>query len=477
MRVDRASPRRIIYGLPRRVICGALARLPMKLRYSFLIWAAWGAGILSAESADGLALPERALPGLAPILQQAVQQSPRMLNRALELEIAENNRVEARAGLLPSVGGSFRQVESRDDRADQTETLRVSKVYYDVSISQPLFFWGERKNSARAGAIAREMADGNYREAYRQLAQQLRSNFGTLVVQKISVARARRYMAYAQQQVTIAEARLAKKEISDLDAFPVRLAAERGQIALEQAEFDFEAAKQSFARLAGIGVFDDGQIPDEIPPVQYSAAAFDRLLASFLGAKESPNLEVVNLHRQVAINELSYLNQKTRLRPKISAVMGANQDEQAYSINGAQKYRVNSLYAGFQVNWTIFDGLASRAATRSALARRRIAENDLAEASDRVQRQAQTQARYISFSARSMAISDRGLDSGRGALRAKQDEFKRGIASESDVSLAELALLDARVAAYNARLDLMLKIGEFLGTLSQDPVVGLLPKQ
>jgi len=400
-----------------------------------------------------------------------------MLNRALDLEIAENGRVEARAGLLPTVGGSYRITETQDDRADQTEVLRVKKIYYDLSLYQPLFFWGERRNNARIGVIAKQMAEGNYREAYRQLAQQLRGGFGNLVVQKVALARAQRYMVYARQQVAIAEARLAKKEISDLDAFPVRLAAERGQIALEQSEFDFENAKQSFARLAGIATITDSQIPDEIPAVPYSAEAFDQLLAGFLGAKENPNADVVNQRRQVEVNQLSYRNQQTRLRPKVSAVMGASQDEQAYSINASQKYRVDSRYVGVQIMWSIFDGFASNAATRSALARRRQAENDLAEISDRVQRQAQTQVRYINFAARSMSISDRGLDSGHGALRAKQDEFKRGIASEADVSMAELSLFDARIAAYSARLDLMLKIGEFLGTLNQDPVVALLPKQ
>ncbi|MBX3736337.1 MAG: TolC family protein [Candidatus Didemnitutus sp.] len=449
----------------------------MKLRYSILACVVIGGGVLAAASVDTLTLPERALPGLDPILHDAVQQSPQMLNHALDLEIAENSRIEARAGLLPTLGGSYRMTETQDDRADQTEVLRVKKVYYDLSLYQPLFFWGERRNNARIGVIAKQMAEGNYREAYRQLAQQLRSGFGNLIIQKVALARAQRYMTYAQQQVSIAEARLAKKEISDLDAFPVRLAAERGQIALEQSAFDFENAKQSFARLAGIPAIADSQIPDEIPLVPYSPEVFEQLLATFLGAKESPNVNVINQRRQVEINQLTFRNQQTRLRPKISAVMGASQDEQAYSINASQKYRVDSRYIGVQVTWNIFDGFASYAATRSSLARRRQAENELAEVSERMQRQAQTQARYINFAARSVAISDRGLDSGRGALRAKEGEFKRGIASESDVSLAELALFDVRISAYSARLDLMLKIGEFLGTLNQDPVVALLPKK
>jgi outer membrane protein TolC len=426
---------------------------------------------LWAAPVDNLALPERAMPGLSSILQQAMQQSPRMLNRALDLEIAENGRLEARAGLLPYLGGSYRQVESRDDRADQPNTLRVSKIYYDFSLSQPLFYWGERRNNSRSGEISKQIAVGNYREAYRELAQELRSKYGSLIVQKSQVARAHRYIAYAQQQVKIAEERLAKKVISDLEIYPIRLNAEQGQINLERAEFEFESAKHSFARLAGLPSISDDQIPDEVPVVGYDADAVSQLLAGFLSAKELPTTSVVNLRRQLEVQDLQYRNQKTRLRPKFSGVVGINQDEQSYSINGSQKYRVNSTYAGVSISWTLFDGFAAQAGVRTALARRRQAENDLAEATDRFSQQAQAQARYINFAARTMAISDRALTSSEANLRAKQAEFKRGVASESDVSLAELALFDARYYAYNARLDYLAKIGEFLGTLNEDPVV------
>ncbi len=447
----------------------------MKLRPLFFSLAVLGVQALWAAPADDLVMPERAMPGLVPILQQAMQQSPRMLNRALDLEIAENNRIESRAGLLPSVGGNYRQVQSRDDRADLNSPVTVSKIYYDFSLTQPVFYWGERRNNFRAGEISKQIAVGNYREAYRQLAQELRQKYGSLIVQKSQVARARRYMAYAEQQVKIAEERLAKKVISELEAFPVRLSAEQGQINLERTEFEFESAKRSFARLAGLPSLTDDQIPDEVPVVAYNTAAFDKLLAAFLSAKELPNVEVVTARYRVQSEDLAYQNQKTRLRPKLNLVLGTNQDEQSYSINGSQKYRVTSNYAGFSVNWTIFDGFMAQAGKRSALARRRQAENELNEVTDRVAQQAQAQVRYVNFAARSMAISDRALTSAEGALKGRQAEFKRGVASESDVSLAELALFDARYYAYSNRLDYLAKVGEFLGTLSQDPVVAALP--
>ncbi len=447
----------------------------MKFRPSFLFVAVLAVRALWAAPVDNLALPERAMPGLGPILEQAMQQSPRMLNRALDLEIAENGRIESRSYLLPYVGGNYRQVESRDDRADLSETIRVNKVYYDFSITQPVFYWGERRNNYRASQISKLIAQGNYREAYRSLAQELRGKFGSLIVQKNQLARARRALAYAQQQVKIAEERLAKKVISDLEIYPIRLSAEQGQISLERTEFEFETAKHSFARLAGIPSITDEQIPDEVPIVGYDASAMNELLSGFLSAKELPNNEVVNLRRQLEIQELQYKNAKTRLRPKVSAVMGTNQDEQSFSINNAAKYRVTSNYVGVSVSWTIFDGFASQASVRNAIARRRQAENDLTEANDRVAQQAQAQARYVNFAARTMAISDRALVAAEANLRGKEADFKRGVASESDVSLAELALYDQRFYTYSARLDYLSKTGEFLGTLNQDPLVAVLP--
>lgn len=422
-------------------------------------------------SVESLSLPEKAAPGLEPILQNAVRQSPRMVSRALDLEMAENNRISARAGLLPNIGGYVRITETRDKRADVAGSLEVSKTYYDVSLNQPIFFWGERRNTARIGEISKMMAERNYREGYRQLAQEIRQKYLTLIVQKTVVARAQRFQAHAERELKLGEERLANKVISELQIHPIRLTAEQGQIALERAEFDFDNAKRSLARLAGIAEIRDEQIPDEVPLVHYNQAAIEQLLAVFLGHREVPTPEAANMRSQLEIERYNHLNQKTRLRPKFSFIFGLNQDEQAYTLNTAQKYRVDSLYAGISASWTLFDGFAARSGQRNALARRRQLEIDYSQLNERLSEQAQTQAKQLNFAARSMSISNRFLDSGHGAVRSKREDFARGIASETDIALAEIALFDARINAYNQRLDFMLKTGDFLGTIAEDPAV------
>jgi outer membrane protein TolC len=424
-------------------------------------------GAASAE----VVLPEAALPGLQPIIQQAVQQSPRMIQRAIDLEIAENSRITSRSGLLPYVGVNYSYYEARDDRADLADTVDVSKVYYNASITQPIFHWGERRNNARMGEISKSIAEGNYRIAYRALVQELRQKYLLLIVQKVAVARTREYLSHAQLQARIAEERLQKRVISDAELYPIQLAAEQGQIAYDRAEFDYQFQKHSFARLAGIPELQDSQIPDEIPAVSYGNETYAQKLGQYLSLQEIPSLEAANMRRSMQIEDLNYKNQRVRLLPKLSIVAGASQDEQSYTLNVSSKYRVNSLYAGVSVGWTIFDGFAAQAGKRTSLAKKRQLKAEYEDLVDRLSQQAQQQAKYIGFSARNMAITDRALTSGEGLVRNRRLEFQRGSVAETDVKLAEIAYYDARINAYNARMDFLLKSGEFLGTLNEDPAL------
>ena len=70
-----------------------------------------------------------------------------------------------------------------------------------------------------------------------------------------------------------------------------------------------------------------------------------------------------------------------------------------------------------------------------------------------------------------MSIYDRFLVAGEGYLKTMKEDFQRGIKSEADVSQAQLSLFDAQINANNARSDYLLKVGDFLGTLMEDPAL------
>jgi len=120
------------------------------LRLSLVLVMLAGKFLMAAPAIEGLVLAENVLPQLEPVLTAAAQQSPSMLNRALDLEIAENNRIQARAGLLPSLGGYANYLQSRDTRADLAGRLEVTKIAYNFSINQPILYWGDTLNDLKA---------------------------------------------------------------------------------------------------------------------------------------------------------------------------------------------------------------------------------------------------------------------------------------------------------------------------------------
>lgn len=433
-------------------------------------------GLIAAIVAHADAvLPEVLFPGLDAVLKKAVSQSPQMLNRSLNLEIAEDVRIQARANLLPSLGGYASYYQSQDTRADLVEPVDVTKVAYNFSISQPLFHWGERRNYARIGAIQQSISQGQYRDGYRQFAQTLRDAYLQLIVQKLAVKRAEFYLDYAKKLLAQEEIRLAQKVVSDAQIFSTRLTAEQAQIARDRALFGFEQAKGSFARLSGGPLLEDNEIPDAIPAVGYDPAEMQQRLAEFLAQKEVPTTAAVNQRHQIEINQLSYANAKTRLLPKLNAVVGVSQDEQNYTINVAQKYKVNSLYGGVSLSWSIFDGFSAGAAKRIALRQLRQAENDYRALTEQLAEQARTHAKLLGFSRREMKISNEALVTAVGNLKSKQDEFARGVISEADVTMVQLAVYDAQLSAFSARSNFLGLVTAFLGTIEEDPVVANAP--
>ncbi len=432
-----------------------------------LVSSLWAA----SSAVNELTLPEKLYPQLDAILKQAVQQSPQMINRALDLEVAENNRISARANILPSASGYYTYYKAWDDRADLTGRVKVDKIGYNFNITQPVYHWGEKTNNVRMGEIQQKIVQGNYQDGYRLLAQEIRSQYLKLIIKKLSLQRSRLSDKYNQDILKAAEDRLAKKVIAEAEIFMVRLNAERARIDLERSEMDYETAMQSFSRLTGTPELEDAAIPEEVAESHHVTGAFDRVLAGFLAQKDPPTTAAANLRSQIEIDKLNYLNQKTRLRPKLNFVLGTSQDEQSYSLNVAQKYEVNSLYGGFSVSWTIFDGFAARMGQRTALARRRQSENDYHSLTDRLAREAQAQLKQVDFAARLMSIADRLLAATAGGFQVKKNDYARGVVSENDVTLANLNYYEALISANTARADYLGKVGDFLGTVAEDPVL------
>jgi outer membrane protein TolC len=107
----------------------------------------------------------------------------------------------------------------------------------------------------------------------------------------------------------------------------------------------------------------------------------------------------------------------------------------------------------------------------NSLTRRRQAEQVYADAVANLSEQTRSQLKQLSFSARSLEMANRMLGSGESYVQSRQDDVKRGLASEAQLNAVRLLYLDAKIAAFNARFDYLIKTGDFLSLLLEDPAL------
>lgn len=443
----------------------------MKLSFRLLLPLGFLTGLsLTAMAEDPVVMPEQVFPQLKQIMDTAVTQSPRMILRNLDLMVAEGDLTQAKAGMLPSVSGTYQISKAKDDREDQIETLDTDKVYYNLLISQPVFHWNERRNNARIGELRKHIAERQYEEAYRVLAMEIRSTYLQLILKKIQLVNIRNERKLSDDALKLAEEKLAQRVTSEGEIFQVRIANDRAQLAQEYAELEFLQLKQNFAALTGQPLPDDDSIPNEIYGLPSSATGVSRLLADFLGHSEPPVTQALILQRQIEVEDLSYQNQRKRLLPKFNLVAGLSQDEQSYTANVGLKYGVQSRYVGMQANWNIFDGFAARGAATSALARKRQLEASYRQLKDTLAQDAQRAAKQVELAFRQMQINDRLLASAMEFLKYRQGDFQRGLASETDLAGAEAGYRSMFASTVSSRYNYLMRVVEFVSLIGADPV-------
>jgi outer membrane protein TolC len=434
---------------------------------------------LRAQSYDTttLPLPETYFPALKGILGAAVTQSPRMIARNAENAASEGNRVTMRSGQLPSINGYFNYYPwDRQVRADISGATDASKLSYNFSLYQPIYHWGALQNNTRMGELQLHMTQGQTAEGYRLLAQEIRAQYMQLVIKKAALGRIRLSQHVAEDNMAVSRTKLEKKVISEAEMGGIVLKADQARLAADQAEVDYSDSKAVFAKLCGAPVLGDDQIPEEFPVVTLTETpALDPLVTAFTSQKELNSYNLAVVRDQIAVEKLTYANIQTRLRPQLNAVVGTSQDQISYTTNLAAKYKVNEYFVGLQVSWSIFDGFAARGAAATSMAHRRQLEQSYRDLSADLSDQARALLKQLTFARRGMEIANRLLDSSAGSLHDKKSDAARGLASDADVNTYQLAYEEARINAFTARSDYLMKNGEFLSTLLQDPALANLP--
>jgi outer membrane protein TolC len=425
----------------------------------------------SAAIADDVEVPERLFPELGRILQSALQQSPRILARNLDLVIAEGEETQAKSGQYPSIGGSVGYRRSDEKRQGIQGSFTTDILDYSLTLNQPVWHWQRVRNNARIGEIRRQIAQQQYTDAYRLLAQEIRAGYLNLIIRKLVTENARYTLKLVEDRLANAEERLAKGVASAGELFRPRMDALQTRLNTDRAVEDLEQSLRGFRRLTGMEALREEDLPATIPSLNGDENTAARLLAGFLSQKDPQTNGTLVMTRQLEIENLNLAITRKRLYPMFNFTAGITQNRQSYSLDVSQLYRVEDRYVGIGASWAIFDGMATRGAIRAATARKQQLEASYRQATENLAKDAQHAGKDVEFALRQMRIDDRLFDERRTFLEGLEAGVKTGTATEAGVNDARVSFNSYQINAYSSRAAYLQRLGDLLGLIMEDPVL------
>jgi outer membrane protein TolC len=423
-------------------------------------------------------LPDASLPQLAEMLETALAQSPQMLARQIELTKAEAAGISSRAQLYPSVNGGGRYAFESVSTSNSANSSGQG-FFYNLGASYPLYRWGEVKADVEIGDLGLKISQRQYAEAYRDLAGALRAQFLRLVLFKKSLSLRERGFVLAESTYATETQRVKNGELPPTAQFPLQVAFEEAQIALERERFDYAAAKRAFIRLAGLKDLSESLIPDDMPKPVLSQDQAARLIAYFDqtdGVRDLPTAQ--NYRDQVRQSELRSRIAAVRLRPKFDLSASTSLENQTYlssqSVSQSATYR---HVIGVVANWSIFDGYSTRAAKLEAMAGKRQAEQQLQNFLAGLDEQKRSAVVQFNFSVRALDLAERKYSSAQGYIGYIELEFKAGRSPQTAVDQAKTLLLNSHTAAMAARAEVFGRWSDLLSMIWMDPALKKVPAQ
>ncbi len=432
--------------------------------------------LVSAQS--GLSLPENVLPQLSEQIDAAFDDSPELIIRRADAAVSLSDYEVAKSSRLPNLGGWAQFSKARDDRDYFVDSQTSDKLYYSLTLRQPLYHWGNIHRSIQNSRIRTEMDTGDSRLTYLFLARNIRLLYMELVIGKQRLERTRFAHKIHTDNLTEAREKRRQNQNSGADVFQAEIQMQRSDVALAEAEDNFWNGARVLARLTGADELTDDQVPYEIPlpDVSSDAPVLAGLLARFLSDEFPENTELQHSRMNLEIAENNLKNTKTSLLPRVDFVAGMTSDEQQFARQN-DTLEFQSMYAGIGLTWNIFDGFATKARVRSSLNRLRAAEVRLEQEQSRLVDDVRLNGRQLKRLAMLVSLSERELKSARNQLDYTRDQASRGEASDSQIDSAKLGHWDALGRAMMNRHNYWVAVSEVLSLTETDPLLNLIPTE
>jgi outer membrane protein TolC len=462
-----------------------ISRLSLTTVVAAVAWCSASPAPLSAQRASS----SSGVPGdtlrlsIDEAVTRVLRESDESRLASAQVEVADAQVTSARAAGLPQarLAGNYSQV-LRNARAEIVGAAIFGQNYNynsNVNVSQVVFQGGRIFAGARAAADVRSASRYTVAETQAFLSVSVQRAYLTAILQRELVAIQERNLQLADERIKLVEQLQTAGRASRYDVLRSRVERTNLEPNLLQSRAGRELADIEIRRLLNI---DEGR-PLALVSALDTAAL--REVVQRVAADDSPD-PVRGLERaaQLSLNARHEGIRVARadLMPTVTAFFQSGftalpasngfptvwgRTSSTFCPPGSAPTRVcqnNGWFAdrnfGVQVAWPLFDGLRAKGNIDLAQAQEKVARLQLAQAREAVSvERAQARAEFARAEAAYEAQRQNVTEADE-AFRIASLRFERGLATQLEVSDAQLLLLTARTNAARATIDYYLATAE-----------------
>ncbi|MBK6304365.1 MAG: TolC family protein [Gemmatimonadetes bacterium] len=415
-------------------------------------------------------------------VSRALRESDESRLASAQVEIADAQVTTARAAGLPQarLAASYSQV-LKNARADAVNSLFRQNFNYNsnINVSQALFQGGRIFAGARAAGDVRGAARLNVAETQSQLSVDVQRAYLSAILQRELVAIQSRNLELASERIALVEKLLAAGRASRYEVLRSRVERANLEPSLLQARAAQELADIELRRLLNIPETRAISLTSEI-----DTAA---LRAVVRGVASDSSRDPLRASERAAQMTLQARGEGVRvaradLLPTVNAFIQTGylafpagngfptiwgRSANAFCAPGSnpnQSCQNNGWFAdrnfGLNISWPLFDGLRAKGNIDLAQAQERVARLQLAQEREQVAvERARARAEFTRAEA-AYEAQRQNVGEADEAFRIATLRFERGLATQLEVSDAQLLLLTARTNAARATIDYYMAAAE-----------------
>ena len=394
---------------------------------------------------------------LADALNTALLQNATILKAQNDLEASHGLVVQTRAVALPQLtaSGQYKYTDPNDiEGFIPTSTMPNENWNTGIQLSQAVYEGGKLIAAIKAADATKQQAFAQYQTAVADALLKVQTAYYDVLL--------------AAQQIVVHESsvKLLQKELEDqqhrLDAGTVpKFNVLRAEVAvanerpnLISARNNYRNAKNNLVNQLGYNL--PREVLEDIPlnlTGGFDTAPFPLQLPEAIQQALARRTELTGLRKQVELQQLNIINARAGYKPVIKIFAGYNWNNAQFTPPTDLDHDIKGWNAGAEMNWNIFDGLATHGNVLQANAQFAHAKTDLADQSRQIELAVRTAFSDFIEAKEVLASQEKVQEEADEALREAKARADAGTGTQLDVLDAENSLTQARNTQVQAEHD------------------------